>query len=148
MRIRDAAPTLRQSLEAAGYSMDQLEPWEAWKAFKEWLRLEIVDGLDTASVQFLPQDPDDDPGDEAVLAFVRQFTQRQDCGEADELIGRVVLELRYPAAKLSAHAPFETWSLDFPLLEEWVSVVEGIPGFQHAMSLTPLFTDVFYEDGV
>ena len=146
MLIRDATPALRRSLEAAGLAMHQLDPWEAWKVFKQWLRVEIEDGYDTVCMQFLPIDPEGDPIDEATLLFVRQFKERQDAEDTDELIGRIVLELRYPAAKLLAFPPVDVWGLDFPTLEEWASVVEGNACFQQAMAIRPLFSDVFYDE--
>ena len=146
MLIRDATPALRRTLEAAGLAMDQLDPWEAWKVFKQWLRVEIEDGYDTAAMQFLPIGPEGDPSDEATLLFVRQFTERPGAEDTDELIGRVVLELRYPAARLLALPPTDIWALDFPTLEQWASVVEGTACFQQAMALRPLFSDVFYDE--
>jgi hypothetical protein len=57
------------------------------------------------------------------------------------------VELRYSAAYFQAFAPEELWTLDFPTLEEWASVVEGTACFQEAMARQPLFTEVYYDEG-
>ena len=147
MRISDSCRTLQSSLQASGQALDCLDPWQAWKTFKGFLRVEIEDGHDAASLQFIPSDPDPDFSDEATLILVRQYTERAPTNGEDELIGRVVLELRYAAAHFASLPPFEAWTLDFPTLEEWASVVEGQACFQEAMARSPLFTEVYYDDG-
>ena len=147
MLIRDSCRALQSSLHASGQTLDCLDPWQAWKTFKQFLRLEIEDGYDAASLQFLPADPDPDLSDEASLMLVRQYTERAPTDGEDELIGRVVLELRYAASYFSHLAPFDAWTLDFPTLAEWASVVEGQACFQEAMARSPLLTEVYYDEG-
>lgn len=147
MLIRDSCRALQSSLQVSGQTLDCLDPWQAWKTFKGFLRAEIEDGYDAASLQFLPADPDPDLTDEASLMLVRQYTERAPTDGEDELIGRVVLELRYAGKHFRSLPPFEAWTLDFPTLEEWASVVEGQACFQEAMGRTPLFTEVYYDEG-
>lgn len=147
MLIREACRTLQQALQASGQALDRLDPWEAWRDFKAFLQREVEDARDVGSMQFLPLDPDDDEADEACLFLVRQFSERTPGTGADEPIGRVVLELRFAATHFQALQATDLWTLDFPTLEEWASVVEGQPAFQEAMARTPLFTEVYYEDG-
>jgi hypothetical protein len=52
MRIRDAYPCLRDTLDATGQDLERLEPWEAWRTFKQFLHSEIENGYDAVSVQF------------------------------------------------------------------------------------------------
>jgi len=142
----EACRTLQTALQETGQALNRLEPWEAWRTFKRFLHQEVEDGYDAASFQFLPSDPDPELADEAGIFLVRQFTARAPGGE-DELIGRVVLELRYAAGHFQALPPVELWTLDFPTLEEWASVVEGQPCFQEAMARVPLFSEVYYDEG-
>lgn len=144
MLIREACRTLQQALQASGQALDRLDPWEAWRDFKAFLQREVEDARDVGSMQFLPLDPDDD---EACLFVVRQFSERTPGTGADEPIGRVVLELRFAATHFQALQATDLWTLDFPTLEQWASVVEGQRAFQEAMARTPLFTEVYYEDG-
>lgn len=147
MHIRDSCRTLQASLQASGQALDCLDPWQAWKTFKAFLRVEIEDGCDAASLQFLPVDPDPDLSDEATLMLVRQYSERAPKNGVDELIGRVVLELRYAGTHFASLSPFAAWTLDFPTLEEWASVVEGQACFQKAMARSPVFTEVYYDEG-
>ena len=147
MLIRDACADLQGRLTEAGLALDHVDPWPAWKVFKQALRREVEDGFDVASFQFLPRDVDPDLSDEAVVLFLRQFSER-DADGTDRLIGRVVLELRFAAHHFQAHGAASVWSLDYPTLEEWAAVVEGQPSFQEAMSRSPLLSEVYYVDGI
>jgi len=147
MLIRETAAALQASLREAGLALDHIDPWSGWKVFKQSLHRGVEDGFDVASFQFLPTDIDPDYADEAVVLFVRQFSERDRRDGTDRLIGRVVLELRYAAQHFHRLPAAAIWSLDFHSLEEWVSVVEGQPGFQEAMARAPLLSEVFYEEG-
>jgi len=147
MLIRDSLPSLQERLQGSGQALNRLEPWEAWKVFKTFLHAEIEDGYDAACLQFAPGEAGEEPDDESAILLVRQFSARDaDSGE-DELLGRVVLELRYAARHFQGLPAAEVWTLDFPALEEWASVVEGLPCFQEAMARQPLFTEVYYDEG-
>jgi hypothetical protein len=146
MRIQESCEALQQSLRETGQALDSLDPWPAWRTFKAFLRRELEGGYDAAALQFLPTDPDPDLSDEASLVLVRQCTARASGGE-DELVGRVVLEFRYAAQHFQHLPEVSVWTLDFPSLEEWASVVEGQPAFQEAMAREPLFSEVYYEEG-
>jgi hypothetical protein len=147
MRIRDAYPTIRDSLEATGQVLERLEPWEAWRTFKHFLHSEIEDGYDAASLQFDLFPDESLSAYEATLLLVRQFSERGAPEGDDELLGRVVLEFRYPAGPFHAFRRSEVWTLDFSTLEEWASVVEGMPYFQEAMAREPTATAVYYDEG-
>jgi hypothetical protein len=144
MYIHDSCYALRHDLEAGGDAIHRLDPWHAWRAFKRFLHAEMSDCYDAAALQFVPAEEADPP----TLLLVRQYTARSDADGTDELLGRVVLELRYPSAPFSVFAPTEVWTLDFRTLEEWASVVEGQPCFQEAMARTPLDTDVYFDQGI
>lgn len=147
MRIRESCAALRSSLAKAGIDLQGPEPWDTWKVFKQFLREPVIDGYETASYQFLTSDSQPDLNDEALVLFIRQFSERDETDGTDRLIGRVVLELRYGARNFHDLPPADIWSLDFPTLEEWASVVEGQPSFQEAMARSTFFCEVYYEEG-
>lgn len=146
MLISATCPALQASLTASGQALDRLEPWEAWRTFKAFLRVEVEGAYDSASLQFHPSDPDPDFGDEACLLLIRQFTERSPASGRDQSLGRVVMELRYASRHFLAFTATAVWTLDFPTLEEWASVVEGQACFQDAMARQPLYTEVYFED--
>ena len=102
---------------------------------------------DAASFQYAVFADDGRPP--VVCAFlVRQLSQRQWDDEHDgddELVGRLVVEFRYSPEALRLRAEVEAWTMDFHTIEEWATVVEGLPQFQDVMSHDPLETMVFYD---
>ena len=140
MKPLETRSRFRSQLEDLCLDPDHLDPWSGWLAFKEFLKHE-VDGLyDAGSVQVRPED------DATSLFFVRQFTQRQNrrANSADVLVGRLIVEFHY---EFRALADQEIWTLDYPTLEEWASVVEGAAWFQALINQKPAFTDVYYDGG-
>lgn len=133
----------------ARLDLTHLEPWPAWKLFKHFVLHEIEDAYETASFQFGRFD--DDPADPYLATFfIWQFTRRQWGGRregGDELVGRLVIEFRYPLRAHSTLRAKAVWAMDFPTPAEWASVVEGLPQFQESMSHEPLRTLVFYDKG-
>ncbi len=133
---------LQQRLEGAGLDPAHLDPWEAWKVFKQWLCVPVPGvEYDAASVQTYKAS---EAGDAATMFLVRQFTCRE--GPTDRLIGRVVVEFEY-APEMHADLP-ETavWTHDFPSLAEFAAVVEAQVPFQHACNARPTASDVYWDE--
>ena len=146
MRIAAALPELRATFAASAQAPEALVPWTAWRTFKQFLQREVEDGYDAASVQWGHFPTPDGTGEEAVLYLVRQFSERADPdAEADELLGRVVVELRFRPQVMAAGAAGDLWTLDFPSLAEWASVVEGTGAFQDAMAAQPMATELYFD---
>jgi hypothetical protein len=140
----EAEPELVNRFIAAGLAPGALDPWEAWKVFKQYLHSEVHGVYDAASFQ-CGQFPDDGGEGESFYAtFARQFSKWE--GKEDAPIRRVVVELRYGLDQIRPGALAEVWTHDFPTLEEFASVVEGLPQFQAAMSITPEHTEVYGEE--
>ena len=144
MRLLDADLELLRRLEAAGLDPSALDPWEAWKVFKSYLRVPITEDLyDSASFQCnrlgdLPE------GSDFSAYFVRQFSRwetRRDTG-----IRRVVIEFSYGPLSNQPTDATEVWTHDFPTLEEFASVVEAQPQFQTVINSRPRRTDVYDDE--
>jgi hypothetical protein len=139
-----AEPELVTRLNAAGLSPEALDPWEAWKVFKQYLHTEVNGVHDAASFQFGRFPDDGGEGESFYATFVRQFSRWE--GKEDAPVRRVVVELRYGLDQIRPTVPAEVWTHDFPTLEEFASVVEGLPQFQAAMNLSPRHTEVYGEE--
>ena len=139
MDAAEAYAVLIRRLEAEDLDPGQLDPWEGWKAFKAFLRLEVDGVHDAASVQ-ASVDAEATPH-AASLFLVRQFSNRDYRG-VDVSVGRVVIELCYDASVFPTEPRLEVWTHDFATLEEFAAVVEGKAAFQAAMASRPLFTQV------
>jgi hypothetical protein len=148
MRLIDASHELNEALEAAGLTPTRLDPWEAWKVFKAFCRREVEAVYDCPAVHFT-LDPLPEAGDRmAHILLVRQFSrwEKDASGEwADTSLGRVVVDLTYPARQLGLRKETELWSMDFRTLEEFDSVVEGNDFFQAGLSHEPVQTDVYFD---
>jgi hypothetical protein len=138
-----AEPELVKALHQASLRPEALDPWEAWKVFKAYLRTEVEGVYDAAAVQ-CGRFEDDGGGESFYALMVRQFSQWE--GRTDAPIRRVVLELRYDVGQIQPAVAGEVWTNDFPSLEEFGSVVEGLPQFQAAMSARPKHTEVYGEE--
>jgi len=138
-----AEPELVRLLTAAGLSATALNPWEAWKVFKTYLKTEVPGVYDAAAFQAGPSE-DDGGGQSFYAHFVRQFSRWE--GNTDAPVRRVVIELRFPLSSIQPSVPAEAWTHDFATLEEFASVVEGLAPFQEAMNATPASTDVYGEE--
>jgi hypothetical protein len=142
MKLIDAEPTLRRMLAEARLDPDALEPWNAWKVFKAFLRIPADCDEDAASFQ---SGFDEEKSEESpfYVELVRQFSAVED--EREELIGRVVVELVYAPAGF-AHVPAsDAWSYDFPSLTEFAQHVEGTAVFQAAIN-QPVFESAVYAE--
>ena len=126
------------NLKELGLDPDHLDPWSGWQAFKEFLKLEVWDFYDAASVQVRPE------GSAGCMFFVRQFTQRDDGSShaADVLMGRLIVEFQFDSRAVPEQ---EVWTLDYPTLTEWAAVIEGEPWFQALVNQEPTFSDVYYD---
>jgi hypothetical protein len=143
--LNQTALELRRQLVSARLDPDRLQPWPAWKVFKDFARREVGDVYDVVSFQFSVSDTES--GAEAPTMFwVRQFTERHPDSEEDELLGSLIVEFQYGPLDLRSQDDAEIWSLDFPDLDQWASVVEGLPQFQDALNGQPTLTSVYYEE--
>ena len=144
MRLLDADLELLRRLEAAGLDPSALDPWEAWKVFKAYLRVPVAEDLyDSASFQCDRLD-DLPEGSDFSAYFVRQFSRweaRRDTG-----IRRVVIEFSYGPLSNQPTDATEVWTHVFPTLEEFASVVEAQPQFQTVINSRPRRTDVYDDE--
>jgi len=119
-----------------------LDPWLAWKAFKEYLAVPVTEDVyDAASFQCWIDRYQSEEELRAVL--VRQFSRRS--GTVDTIAGRVVLEFRYPLSVVTGMKEVDVWTHDYPTLTDFAVVVEGLEEFQRLMNVTPTATDVYGE---
>lgn len=143
MLIDNAEAELLRRLRAARLDPEALDPWEAWKVFKSFLAVPLLeDAYDAASFQCGMDTAVEDP--EAFAIFARQFSRRH--GKTDELVGRVVVELRYDPLQVPWKGSTELWSHDFPTLGEFTAVVEGLSEFQGVVNLQPRDSEVYSDD--
>ena len=131
-------------LTAAGLSPEALHPRDAWKVFKEYLHIEVQGVYDAASFQCGPFPDDGGEGESFYVKFVRQFSRLE--GKEEAPVRRIVMELCYGPHQIQPGVPAELWTHDFPTLENFASVVEGLAQFQAAMSATPKHSKVYGED--
>jgi len=136
---------LRRHLASARLDPDHLQPWPAWKVFKDFLHREVDAVYDAASFQYDPSDSED-ATEVPAMFWVRQFTERDPDTNEDELVGSLTVEFLYPPGTVPPHEDAEVWTLDFPDLEQWSSTVEGTAQFQDAVSREPTSTRVYYEE--
>jgi hypothetical protein len=136
---------LRRQLVSARLDPDQLQPWPAWKIFREFLHREVEDMYDAVSFQYVASD-DEVEAAPPTMFWVRQFTRRDPVTDEDELVGSLIVEFQYDPDAIPLHDDAEVWSLDYPDLEQWSSVVEGLPQFQDAVNREPVMTRVHFEE--
>jgi hypothetical protein len=131
-------------LTAAGLSPEALDPREAWKVFKQYLHTEVQGVYDAASFQCGPFPDDGGEGESFYAKFVRQFSRLERKEEAP--VRQIVMELCYGPDQIQLSVPAELWTHDFPTLENFASVVEGLPQFQAAMSAAPKHSKVYGKE--
>lgn len=135
----DTAETeLLRAFEQAGLSPETLDPWEAWKVFKSFLHRELKGGYDSAGFQIAKHTAD---GSESSMYFVRQLSERDEDGD-DQPFWSIMVEFRYNRPSFEPVAEVDVWALDYRSLEEFASVVEGMPAFQAAIAGRPRYTEV------
>lgn len=144
MNLSQTEVELRRQLVSARLDPDQLEPWAAWKIFREFLHREVDDVYDAASFQYLAANDEVDL-EPPTMFWVRQFTERSAETGEDELVGSLIVEFQYDPDVIPHHEDADVWSLDYPDLEQWSSVVEGLPQFQDAVNREPTVTRVHFE---
>lgn len=145
MKLIQTEVELRRQLVSARLDPDQLQPWPAWKIFREFLHREVEDMYDAVSFQYVASD-DEVEAAPPTMFWVRQFTQRDPVTDEDELVGSLIVEFQYDPDAIPLHDDTEVWSLDYPDLEQWSSVVEGLPQFQDAVNHEPVMTRVHFEE--
>ena len=145
MKLPQTEVELRRLLVSARLDPDQLEPWAAWKIFREFLHREVEDVYDAASFQYIAAN-DEIESEPPTMFWVRQFTERSAETGDDELVGSLIVEFQYDPDTMPDHDDAEVWSLDYPDLEQWSSVVEGLPQFQDAVNREPTGTRVHFEE--
>jgi len=143
MRISAAETELRRQLEAAALNPDHLDPWEAWKVFKQFLGTPAAIEDEGASVQFSrEQSPE---GQSSIYQnWIRQFAAVED-GE-DTPVRYVTIEFEYRSQDLPFEKDVELWSYDFPDIAAFAAHVEALDLFQHALSAEPVGTDIICEE--
>jgi hypothetical protein len=143
MNVALAEQELLRRLVVAGLDPDVLDPWEAWKIFKDYLR-SPVEGVYDAAAMLCRRFPNNEGGEDFYLSFVRQFSRWE--GKEDAPLRRVVVDFRFDAGAFNDQARAEVWTHDFPTLAEFASVVEGMPQFQAAINARPRATDIWSEE--
>jgi hypothetical protein len=128
-----AESELATALEQAGLNLQALDPWEAWKVFKAFMRRGLEGGYDAACVQFAKDVTDPR---QCSLFFIRQLSERDERGE-DSPSWSLTLEFNYHSALFKPVEEIDVWTFDYPTLEEFASVVEGMPAFQAAVASQP-----------
>lgn len=140
MKPLAARNALRAMLIENALTPELLDPWPAWRVFKQFLRqCEVEDVYDSAAVIVETED------DGTSLLLVRQFSVWEEGENGDESedvpAGRVIVEFQYDVCAVPG---YEAWTLDYPTLEEWASIVEGDQTFQTLINRTPTHSDVYF----
>ena len=136
MNALTARLELIQDLECARLNPAALDPWEAWKIFKGFLRRELEGGYDAANVQIALE-----PGGMCLLSLTRTLSERDESGD-DVLIWSLSMDFVYPATTAVELEELDIWLIDYPTVEEFAAVVEGEPSFQLLMAARPSSTSV------
>src|SRR2546427_10702801 len=108
----EAEPELLNRFTAAGLAPGALDPWEAWKVFKQYLHSEVHGVYDAASFQ-CGQFPDDGGEGESFYAtFARQFSKWE--GKEDAPIRRGGVGLRLRREQHRTRGPAGGWAARLP----------------------------------
>ncbi len=142
MKLRDAPATFEQMLAAVGLANDSFEPWPAWKVFKAFARVPVVDIFDDVTVQYGPEGDDADA--RVALFFSREFSEAGDDG-ADPVC-HVGCEFVFPADALARAGDADFWTQDYGSLEQFIDAVESAEGFQRLVNAEPLASSVFRQE--
>ena len=139
MRPIEAKARLAEVLDTAALDPEHLDVWEAWKAFKTFIREPVDTDDEGISVQAV-REKTPDGLDLVYLNFLRQFTAIE--GEGDAPIRYAGMELVYTAADLPLKEDVDVWSYDFPSFPDFAAHVEALPLFQQAAALRTLESSV------
>lgn len=143
MRISAAETELRRQLEAAGLDPEHLDPWEAWKVFKQFLSTPAAIEDEAVSVQFSREQTPE--GHSLIYQnWIRQFAAVED--GVDTPVRYVTIELVYRPQDLAFEDDVEVWSYDFPDLAAFAAHVESIDLFQRALSAPLVGTEIVCEE--
>ena len=150
MRYAEAAARLRRMFAERGLAPDALEPWDAWKVFKAYLRTPVdaaLDGVVDDAVAQYGVYLDADGAERAHLYLAREFStpEGQEGGGALP-VTHVVCDLAFEPGALPRAARGEFWTQDAPTLEAFVDHVEADAGFQALMGARPLNSSVYVEE--
>jgi len=155
---RQALPVLRQALVAQRLDPDQLDPWLAWKTFKQFLRSAEWNDSEIAFVGLGIEHKDDQYWH---LTFVREFEHlgptlprtpllREEHFQREppepKALWDVVCDLRYPLAGPFATSRAEYSSGQYSTVEAFVGAVEADPIFQAAMATQPVGSSLYEEE--
>ena len=135
----EAATYFNTQLTAVGLTATALDPWEGWKAFKNFTRVPVAAPDEGVSVQ-AARETDPEGETSVILTLMRQFTAVEE--DADQPFCWVGLELAFAPDDVPGLDGLELWSYDYPDFAAFAAVVEGHAGFQAAMSAHPLDTEL------
>lgn len=152
VRPARAVVELRRRLIAAGLAPDRVDPWEAWKVFKSFLRVPVETFVDDAMVQFGVY-LDDDRLWRAHLYLVRQLSapRLEPAADTGEPVSHIVLEIAFqpsppPAEDEAWGGEYEMWSMDFDSLDDFVAEVESELSFQRLLGTPVDWSAVYAEE--
>ena len=139
--LADAEETLGAMLAEAGMDPDVLDPWEAWKVFKRFLRVPMAAQAEKASFQ-CGIDRSDEPEPRFYMEIFRQFDEP--AGKSTLPVGAVGLEFNFDPDTFPVAEEREIWG-EAGRLDVFIAAVEASPEFQAAMNARPVATGVWVE---
>jgi len=155
---RQALPALREALVAQRLDPERLDPWLAWKTFKQFLRSVEWNDSEIAFVGLGIEHQDDHYWH---LTFVREFEHlgqtiprapllRKEHLEREppepKALWDVVCDLRYPLTGPFAKSRAEFSSGHYSTVEAFLGAVEADPVFQAAMAAEPVGSALYEEE--
>jgi hypothetical protein len=155
---RQALPVLRQALVAQRLDPERLDPWLAWKTFKQFLRSAEWNDSEFVFVGLGIEHQDDQYWH---LTLVREFEHLGRTIPQPSLLRKehlqrkpreptalwdVVCDLRYPLAGPFAKGRSEYSSGHYPTIEAFVGAVEADSLFQAAMAAAPVGSTLYEEE--
>jgi hypothetical protein len=133
MDLNEAGPALDRALRRAGLDPDRLNPWEAWRVFKEFARESVACDGEAIYVHLGMRDPTDEL---VHLTFVRQLAFANADGEL-EAVREIVCDLGFDPTPGLPYAGIELSDADFEEFDAFVAAVEAHPDFQAAIAREP-----------
>ncbi len=152
MRYARSDEVLRGMFRAQGLAPESLEPWEAWKIFKAYLRVPVDGPADDALVQYGRYDDADGAPRSHLYLLVREFSMPElseaesPFEEGGEPLTHVVCDLIYESGALAPRVPVEFWTQDTQSLTAFIDAVEADQGFQRLMNARSLRSSVYVEE--
>jgi len=128
-------------LAGRGLSQEALDPWRAWVAFKQFVRLVDESPDPGVSVQLTRNRR----AKTLNLFLVRQAVEPED--DRLEPTGGVVVELTFDDQDGSGPDQ-EFWSFDYGSFERFVDVVEQTPEIADRFTQAPRSSEVYWEDAL